>query len=124
MLCKTDVAIACTIGIDTGKDTLHVVGLVDPNGDDRLSNAPPIRDASRRAPLRSGHQSLPMHGTNGVLSTNSAMWSQFVVLDTPFYNRSAQPIMLELSEVGQIAPFVIRVPKTHMRTTGDAEVMR
>jgi hypothetical protein len=27
MPCKTDVAIACTIGIDTGKNTLHMIGL-------------------------------------------------------------------------------------------------
>ena len=27
MRCKTDVAIACTIGIDTGKNTLHMIGL-------------------------------------------------------------------------------------------------
>ena len=27
MPCKTDIAIACTIGIDTGKNTLHMIGL-------------------------------------------------------------------------------------------------
>jgi hypothetical protein len=25
--CETDIAIACTIGIDTGKNTLHMIGL-------------------------------------------------------------------------------------------------
>jgi hypothetical protein len=27
MSCKTDVAVARTIGIDTGKNTLHMIGL-------------------------------------------------------------------------------------------------
>ena len=31
MTCKTDPAIARTIGIDTGKNTLHIIGL-DKNG--------------------------------------------------------------------------------------------
>ena len=52
--CETEIAIACTIGIDTGKNTLHMIGL-----DEKGIQA---RSPSRRAGT---HQLVDLERTNG-----------------------------------------------------------
>src|SRR6516162_2662929 len=52
--CETDIAIACAIGIDTGKNTLHMIGL-----DEKGIQA---RSPSRRAGT---HQLVDLERTNG-----------------------------------------------------------